>query len=78
MILPTKHISSERALLTLGAEVLAILDRPRSVSYVWDVFRKRRDRGRVVGYDWFVLALDLLYLLGAVEYRNGTLVRSGS
>jgi len=78
MILPSKHIAPDRALLTIGAEVLGLLDRPRTVSYLWDVLRKRRERGRVFGYDWFVLALDLLFVLGAVKYKNGSLVRSQS
>jgi hypothetical protein len=78
MILPSKHIAADRALLTIGAEILALLERPRTVSYVWDVLRRRREHGRVFGYDWFVLALDLLFVLGAVEYKSGSLTRSPS
>jgi len=78
MILPSKHIAPDRALLTIGAEIIAILDRPRTVSYVWDVLRRKRETGRVFGYDWFLLSLDLLFLVGAVEYRSGSLVRRNS
>ena len=42
MILPTKHIRPERALLTIGAEVLGCLREPMTVSRVWDELRKRR------------------------------------
>ncbi|MCX7046661.1 MAG: hypothetical protein NTX50_14395 [Candidatus Sumerlaeota bacterium] len=71
MILPSKHISQEKALLTVGAELLKHLDRPRTVSAVWEDMRNSAD----VSYDWFVLALDLLYAMDAVEVREGLLIR---
>ena len=75
MILPTKHLSEDRALLSLGGEVLRILDEPKTVSRVWDEFRKRsRHReDSLVTYDWFVLALDLLYTLNAIDLERGRL-----
>lgn len=78
MILPSKHIAADRALLTIGAEILILLERPRTASYVWDVLRRKREHGRVFGYDWFILALDLLFMLGAIEYKGGSLTRSQS
>lgn len=74
MILPSEHIRPDRALLTVGAEILALLDEPRTVSWLWD--RTRGQRGgpgqpSAIGYDWFVLALDLLYIVGAVEFERG-------
>ena len=80
MILPTKHISPPRALLTIGAEVLRTLERPRTVSALWDLLRARDEiavHGRI-SYDWFVLTLDLLFLVNAIDYRNGTLHRTRS
>lgn len=76
MILPTKHIRPERALLTVGADILACLSRPMTVSKVWDEVREQR--GKLVGvapinYDWFVLALDLLFMLKAVTFESGLL-----
>lgn len=81
MILPTKHIRPERALLTIGADILACLNRPMTVSKVWD--RVREQRGKPVGvapvnYDWFVLALDLLFMLNAVTFENGLLRKATS
>lgn len=73
MILPTKHLPQERALLTVGAALLAQLERPITVSALW-----QRVNGAVSPaptFDWFVLALDLLYALGAVELRDGLLNR---
>jgi hypothetical protein len=73
MILPTKHLPQERALLTVGAVLLAQLERPITVSALW-----QRINGAVSPaptFDWFVLALDLLHALGAVELRDGLLIR---
>ena len=75
MILPTKHIRPERALLTVGADLLRFLREPMTVSRLWDDFRTsrgdRNGRAAPIGYDWFVLALDLLFLVGAVEFERG-------
>ena len=66
MILPTKHIRPERALLTIGAEVLGCLREPMTVSRVWDELRNRRgetSEPSAITYDWFILALDLLFIV---------------
>ena len=78
MILPTKHLAPERSLLAISAEVMLVLDEPKTVSRVWEDFSKTRSREshRVpVSYNWFVLSLNLLYILGAVEYRTGRISR---
>lgn len=73
MILPSKHLSQERALLTVGAKMLAHLERPMTVSSLWQAVQ--RDTTVALTFDWFILALDLLYLLGATHLYEGTLVR---
>jgi hypothetical protein len=78
MILPTKGISPKRSLLGIGAEVLAILKHPMSVSEVWTIYKRRTNRGQreFVSFDWFILTLDLLYAIGAVSLNsNGRLVK---
>lgn len=79
MILPTKHIKPDRALLSVGAEMLQSLREPMTVSRLWDeVRRARADRAvsAPVNYDWYVLALDLLFLLGAVEFEQGLITKA--
>lgn len=71
MILPSKHISQEKALLTIGAELLKVLNRPKTVSTVWEQIRLSGS----LSYDWFVLALDLLYTIDAVELHEGLIHR---
>ena len=74
MILPSKHLPPERALLTVGATLLAGLERPMTVSALWQ--RVKEAAPHSLSFDWFVLALDLLYVLDAVQLRDGILVRS--
>ena len=78
MILPTKHIPPERSLLGIGAEVLTLLVQPMTVSRLWDELRARRAASSqaVVDYKWFVLAVDLLFVVGAVELDRRLLRRS--
>jgi hypothetical protein len=76
MILPTKHIRPDRALLAVGGDLLVSLREPMTVSRLWDGIRsKRGDPGEPapINYDWFVLALDLLFMIGAVELDRGLL-----
>ena len=74
MILPTKHMRTDRSLLGVGAEVLQILERPMTVSKLWDEIRRRRNRvdsAVPIDYRWFVLSLDFLYMIQAVVLRRG-------
>jgi hypothetical protein len=78
MILPTKHIRSDRALLTIGGDLLDCLREPMTVSRLWDDIRSgRRDRAGLapINYDWFVLALDLLFMIGSVHFDQHGLLR---
>ena len=79
MILPSKHLPPDRALLSVGAHILKHLAHPKTVSALWEELNKR-DIGlavtsRRITYDWFVLALDLLYALGAIDLENGLVKR---
>ncbi len=80
MILPTKHMRPDRALIGIGAEMLLKLERPMTVSKLWDEVRLRRSADTstpVIDYKWFVLALDLLFMIGAVDFERG-LIRKGT
>jgi hypothetical protein len=72
MILPTKHIATRSSLLGLGAEVLRTVQRPMSVTGLWERLTKVPE---VATFERFVLVLDLLYLVGAIEMRRGLIVR---
>jgi hypothetical protein len=78
MILPSKHISQDRALLSVGAGILLNLSQPKTVSALWEELLSPTVRNKDVSllhYDAFVLALDLLFLMGAIELQSGLLRR---
>ena len=71
MILPTKHILIRDSLLGVGAELLRKLAEPCTVSDFWTKSRSVHD----MTYKRFVMALDLLYLIGAVDFSDGKIRR---
>lgn len=77
MILPSKHVRAERALIGVGAEVLETLCDPMTVSRLWNEVRQRRSDSphAPIDYNWFILALDLLFAIGALETKRGLLHR---
>jgi hypothetical protein len=70
VILPNKYITLETSFIGLGAEILARLDTPKTVTGLWDLSRER-----TASYERFVLGLDFLYSIGAVELRDGMIAR---
>lgn len=72
MILPTKHILIRDSLLGVGAELLKKLAEPCTVSDFWKKSRSVQD----MTYKRFVMALDLLYLIGAVDFSDGKIRRT--
>ena len=74
MILPTKRISSSRSLLAIGGEILRLLNRPKSISLLWDEFKESKGDGInscYITYDWFILSLDLLYIMKIIKIEAG-------
>jgi hypothetical protein len=68
MILPDKHITIERSLIGIGSLLLEQLENPRTITGLWD----RVHRNPQVGsFERFVITLDLLYAIGAVELADG-------
>lgn len=79
MILPTKGITPDRSILAVGGDLLDLLDSPLSVSNLWSRylnFRKQIGLERPVNFDWFVLTLDFLFSIGAINLDDrGRLVK---
>lgn len=79
MILPAKHIPAERSIVGIGANILAALDRPKTVSETWaSVKALRGEAATPITFDWFVLALSWLYGISAVRLDNDFLIREAS
>ncbi len=76
MILPTEGVPPERALISLGADILRLLTETMTVSRLWADFRKSKAPATDVTFHGFVLSLDFLFLVGAVEFDRGRVRRS--
>ncbi|GAB4335899.1 MAG: hypothetical protein Kow0089_05860 [Desulfobulbaceae bacterium] len=73
MILPSKHIPEEQALLGVGAVLLREIKQPHTVTSLWEKVRTHQ----VVGtFERFVLALDMLHITGVVTLNNGMIERT--
>lgn len=73
MILPSKHISQDQALIGIGAILLKEVAQPQTVTSLWESVREERTVGT---FERFVLALDMLHIVGAVSLENGLIVRT--
>ncbi|MCP9623108.1 hypothetical protein FOH10_02410 [Nocardia otitidiscaviarum] len=70
MLLPTKGVSPERALITIGSELLEELRDPVPVSTLWRRYDSRQRTAKASGlitFDWFSLALASLYTMGLID-----------
>ena len=73
MLLPTKGIDADRALLSVGATLISLLETPTTVSGLWERFRqhtRRTGRHARVAFDWFALALSMLFALQVVRWND--------
>jgi hypothetical protein len=76
MLLPTKGIAPDRALLAVGAQIALQFDQPLTVSQAWArvcAWRKKNGHPAPISFGWFVLALDMLFALGKLEFRDDLL-----
>ncbi len=73
MILPTKHIPTAQSLLGSGASLLGLLRQERTVTDLWERVRKAE---LITSYPRFVLSLDFLFAIGAVDIREGFIRRA--
>ena len=71
MIVPTKGVAPQRALLAVGAQIiLATGTQPVTVTQAWRrllAWRADHQHDTPVPFWWFALALDVLYAMGLVD-----------
>ncbi len=72
--MPKKHINLSESLLGLGAYVLGILSSPMTVDTCWEVINNNYiKKGKILkkhSFDNFILTLDLLFALNAIELNQ--------
>jgi len=71
-MLPTKHLPLNRSALGTAAVVSRYLTGRTTVSELWE---QVATDPRVSSFDQLILGLDMLHLMGLVEYDGGWLVR---
>lgn len=74
MVLPTKRLHQSRALLNVGGEIIVLLDKPKTVSRLWtEISRRFRSTpgAPTLTYDWFILALDMLFAMDGIRLDQG-------
>ena len=80
MILPGKHIKQDRALIAVGGDILSVLDGPMTISVIWkkvQLIRASRKDASPLPFDWFILALTLLYAISAVNHDGDRILPAG-
>jgi hypothetical protein len=78
MLLPTKRIPEERSLLVVGGGILRLLNRPKTVSRLWEEIQKQtneKNETQKVTYNWFILALDFLFIVNAIDIERGQICK---
>ncbi|MDZ4858306.1 MAG: ABC-three component system middle component 6 [Candidatus Hydrogenedentes bacterium] len=79
MILPTKHLQAERSLIVLGAQLLAQLTCPITVSELWRSFSDSKQsaiqRPITITFDQFILSLDFLFIIGAIDINQNLIAK---
>ncbi len=73
MILPTKHIRLTNSLISVGAVLLKYIDNNHTVTALWNTVNILPE---VKTFERFTLGLDLLFIMGAVEFQDGLLRRA--
>ncbi|WP_142413104.1 ABC-three component system middle component 6 [Hathewaya massiliensis] len=74
MILPSKHIKISGSYLGLGALIISILKMPQTVDQCWQNYNSTYVYSKEIqkkhSFDNFILAIELLYILGVVDINN--------
>lgn len=82
MILPSKHIRFSESLLGLGAIVLSIINEPKSIDEIWFKYSEVNNRKNKFpahhNFDHIVLALNYLFVIGAVSIDNSGKIYNAS
>ena len=74
MIMPSKYLREDEALIGVSAAVLTLVEKSNNLTTLWESAKHINTIG---SFERFVLALDLLYLLDLVDLdlHNNKIVR---
>ena len=73
MILPTKHIPANEALLGAGAIILQKIQKPTPLSTLWE---NTKNNPAIQTYERFISTLDMLHIIGVIHLENNKIQRA--
>lgn len=72
MIMPSKYLREDETLIGVSAIILPLVERTGNLSTLWETAKKMKAIGT---FERFILALDLLFLMGLVELHGDEIQR---
>lgn len=72
-LMPDKHVSLGSSILGVGATILRKLDKPSTITGLWD---RCRASDEIATFQRFASGLSFLFAIGAVTIENEVLVRN--
>lgn len=75
MLMPTKHIKTENAIIGVGGSLLRLLNRDKTVSRLFHDVQEERDENGLstIDFSWFLLSLDFLFIIGVIRFEGGVI-----
>jgi len=77
MILPQKHVSISESMYGFGAELAALINNEIEIDELWKKYKESNIPYKH-NFDMFILALDYLFIIGAINFddRGGIILAS--
>ena len=72
MIMPTKYLKEDEALIGVGGLLLQHIQDHANISSLWEEIKTNH---AVLNFERFVLALDFLFILGLIEFKKNEIIR---
>jgi len=75
MILPNKYEDISKNMLSLGLNVLNLLEMPTNTYHLYKQLLKLRNDKYELKFERFLLVLDFLFALGLINISNGKVIK---
>lgn len=78
MVIPKKHLTIEESQIGFGAYLLNLLSKPMTVDLLWEKYKidvSNMEYTFNFSFDDFLITIDFLFLIGAIEEKKGDLYR---
>lgn len=72
MIMPTKFLREDEALIGVGAVILRELSSKKSLSELWE---NLKNQPMIGNFERFIITLDMLFILGLISFNDNYLLR---